>query len=346
MKNLKSFILGSIAGCGMMFAAMQYHLIRSHDGFRFIPRTPQTTLGLAWADVRDWDAQKWSDRPQLTRALVAHGSSDLISESVANDIRNSLDSDSGTIGQLRSLLNGSLSAEFDAPVFTSEDHLDFKNSNEDGLAIPFPHETHSHQWDESLTDETDYDDSWSDLADRDWSRSEEPGRDSSLGFGASDDYEPRDSRSRRSREGYFEDESSRKPSEWPANNQFSKSNSSTRSVPRSQTRSRSGETEARLHETTTLEDLLFSDENENVSGPSQKDSGFNSVTRALDSRAARSLDRVDSGFRDHADSYGRNDYAPQRRRSSSGNPHSSEGRERSVPNGIRSLREGQDPFLK
>ena len=69
---------------------------------------PKSTLGLAYADVRQWQAEQWTDFPELARALIAHGSSDLIAASVANDVADSLDPGAGTIGQLRSLLERSI----------------------------------------------------------------------------------------------------------------------------------------------------------------------------------------------------------------------------------------------
>ncbi|MCH2212755.1 MAG: hypothetical protein MK110_15735 [Fuerstiella sp.] len=345
MKNLKPFILGSIAGCGMMFVALQYHLVRSQEGFQLIPRAPQAALGLAWADVREWDIQKWSDRPELARAAVSHGSSGLISESVAGEIKNSLETDSGTVGHLRSLLNGSLSVDFDAPVFGPEDPPEFGNIQEDRLAIPFPDEAASPRWEESLTDQADYEDSWSDVGDHTWSRSDESGPEFNSGFSQSDEYESSDSRRPWPRDGYVDDEQSYESGEWSESNPFSVPDPSWDSASLSHKRPRSTDTqEARLRQTTTLEDLLFEEREETVSVQSVEDSEFNSVTRALDSRAARSLNRVDNRFPDHADSHSRSGEIRQRKRSESSYPRAGDARERRAPNAIRALREGYDPF--
>ncbi len=89
----------------LCLARLQFHVVRSHDGFQFVPRTPQHSLGLAYADIRNWNASQWTDRPELARALMAHGSSGLIAESVADSLADSVSSESATMDQLRSFLN-------------------------------------------------------------------------------------------------------------------------------------------------------------------------------------------------------------------------------------------------
>lgn len=104
MGKFKPFLFGVIAGAGVIFVALQYHVVQTHEGVRVVPRTPQHSLGLAYADIRNWDAAKWSDRPELARALVANGSTDLVAGSVASDLATKLTSDS-PMDQLRGALN-------------------------------------------------------------------------------------------------------------------------------------------------------------------------------------------------------------------------------------------------
>ncbi|MEQ9411927.1 MAG: hypothetical protein RIK87_29705 [Fuerstiella sp.] len=105
MGKFKPFLFGIILGAGIAVCALQFHVVQSHEGIRIIPRTPQPSLGLAFADVRNWDAETWADRPELVRALVAHGSTDLVSASVADSVVNAVKSETGTLDQLRSFLN-------------------------------------------------------------------------------------------------------------------------------------------------------------------------------------------------------------------------------------------------
>ena len=105
MSNAKPYLFGAVLGASAMYVALQYHVVHSHDGFQMVPRTPQHSVGLAYADVRSWTPSQWTDRPELARALMAHGSSDLISESVATSLADTVADENSTLDQLRSYLN-------------------------------------------------------------------------------------------------------------------------------------------------------------------------------------------------------------------------------------------------
>lgn len=105
MSNAKPYLFGAVLGASAMYVALQYHVVHSHDGFQMVPRTPQHSVGLAYADVRSWTPSQWTDRPELARALMAHGSSDLISESVATSLADTVADENSTLDQLRSFLN-------------------------------------------------------------------------------------------------------------------------------------------------------------------------------------------------------------------------------------------------
>jgi len=108
MSKTKPYLFGTVLGASAMYVALQYHVVHSHDGFQMVPRTPQHSVGLAYADVRNWSPSQWTDRPELARALMAHGSSDLISESVANSLADIVTEENSTLDQLRSFLDQSV----------------------------------------------------------------------------------------------------------------------------------------------------------------------------------------------------------------------------------------------
>lgn len=107
MSNAKPYLFGAVLGASAMYVALQYHVVHSHDGFQMVPRTPQHSVGLAYADVRNWSPSQWTDRPELARALMAHGASDLISESVANSLADIVTDENSTLDQLRTFLDKS-----------------------------------------------------------------------------------------------------------------------------------------------------------------------------------------------------------------------------------------------
>ncbi len=144
MNKFKPFLLGCVVGAGCIFVALQYHMVRGHDGIQFVPRTPQHSLGLAYADVRSWDAAQWTDRPELARALVAHGSSDLIASSVADSLADSITSGNSSLDQLRSFINESVAKPGIAddllhdPIFSPQPGGFGADEASDLLQVPFP----------------------------------------------------------------------------------------------------------------------------------------------------------------------------------------------------------------
>jgi len=105
MSKAKPWMFGAALGASAMFFAQQYHVVQSQNGLQIIPRTPQQSLGLAYADVRTWSPSQWTDRPELARALMAHGSADLISESVASSLADRISEETSTLDELRGFLN-------------------------------------------------------------------------------------------------------------------------------------------------------------------------------------------------------------------------------------------------
>ena len=146
MSNAKPYLFGTVLGASAMYVALQYHVVHSHVGFQMVPRTPQHSVGLAYADVRNWTPSQWTDRPELARALMAHGSSDLISQSVATSLADSVAEENSTLDQLRSFLSkpaqdsaGATAAGLLQIPGTSRQPLNVDSGASDELnPLPFP----------------------------------------------------------------------------------------------------------------------------------------------------------------------------------------------------------------
>lgn len=154
MSKAKPLIFGAALGASAMFFAQQYHVVHSHDGLQVIPRTPQQSLGLAYADIRNWGPSQWTDRPELARALMAHGSTDLISESVATTLADRVSEDTSTLDELREFLNSTktdaTAADDGAPglPLSNPDKWNIRSgsgpdpgSDDDLFRIPLPQDT-------------------------------------------------------------------------------------------------------------------------------------------------------------------------------------------------------------
>ncbi|MEZ6061244.1 MAG: hypothetical protein R3C19_12840 [Planctomycetaceae bacterium] len=270
MGKLKPFLIGCCVGAGSIFVALQYHLVRGHDGFQFIPRTPQHSLGLAYSDVRNWDAAQWADRPELARALVAHGSSDLIATTVADDLADSITSGNSTLDQLRSFINETPAQSSDAddllgdPGFFSEPIRAPANDGDDIFRVPFPDSAQRIQPLRQLTETT------------------ESAARATIAMN---------------------------PGELSAEDVFRSGSAGLRQDQRPETTETETSAETSVstrqirQETSELESLLFGDEvstdDSSRVAPAPEDGGiFQDVTSALDRRASDALARARSGFQD------------------------------------------------
>ncbi len=150
MNKAKPFLLGTALGASAIFVALQYHVVHSHDGFQIVPRTPQQSIGLAYADIRTWSASQWTDRPELARALMAHGASDLISASVTSTLAETVSEESSTLEELRSFLNrpdpGKQSgSDSDLPETGATRDPEKQTPENDLFRIPFPQDAKTAQ---------------------------------------------------------------------------------------------------------------------------------------------------------------------------------------------------------
>ena len=80
MSAFKPFIAGALAGAAMLYGSLQYHVVRSQDGFYIVPRAPQASLGLAYADLRGLSADELARRPELARAMAANSARQLLAD--------------------------------------------------------------------------------------------------------------------------------------------------------------------------------------------------------------------------------------------------------------------------
>ena len=105
MSRTRSFLIGATLGASTMFFSLQFHILRTDSGFKVLPRTPQQSLGLTYSDIRGWPADRWQDRPELARAILANGSGELIADSVAGSLRDALTENTATLDELRGFLD-------------------------------------------------------------------------------------------------------------------------------------------------------------------------------------------------------------------------------------------------
>jgi hypothetical protein len=86
MSRLSSFLLGMVAGAGLIQGATTYHVIRASDGFHFIAKQP-ARLSETYVDIREFTMTDWAARPQLASAIVQGNQQQLLGDSAATALQ-------------------------------------------------------------------------------------------------------------------------------------------------------------------------------------------------------------------------------------------------------------------
>lgn len=77
MAKVFAALLCIALGGGAVLFSCHYHVVQADEGLLLVPR-PELEFDDIYVDVRKWDASTWREHPQLVRALVDHGRSDLV----------------------------------------------------------------------------------------------------------------------------------------------------------------------------------------------------------------------------------------------------------------------------
>ncbi|MCI0642288.1 MAG: hypothetical protein L0Y70_24700 [Gemmataceae bacterium] len=87
--RLASFFLGIVVGAGLLHAAMNFHFIRSSDGFHAVAKRP-ARLSESFVDIRSFTMTDWANHPQLAGALVQANKQHLLGDSAADALHQSV----------------------------------------------------------------------------------------------------------------------------------------------------------------------------------------------------------------------------------------------------------------
>ena len=90
MRRLSTFIFGMAVGAGLLYGALNYHLIRADDGLHVVPKL-NVELSSTYVDIREFTPADWSKRPQLASALLQSDQRELVDGAVDDAFRNGLD---------------------------------------------------------------------------------------------------------------------------------------------------------------------------------------------------------------------------------------------------------------
>lgn len=89
MKRFVTFVFGMIAGAGLLFGALNYHLVRADDGLHLVPKLNAKLSG-TYVDIRGFTFADWAKNPDLAAALIDAGQRDLVEGTASDALRNGL----------------------------------------------------------------------------------------------------------------------------------------------------------------------------------------------------------------------------------------------------------------
>jgi hypothetical protein len=85
MSRFSSFLIGLVTGALVLYAALNFHVVRARDGFHVVHKSPPR-MGETYVDIRGFGLSDWAGRPQLTSALVTANQQRLLGDSTAGAI--------------------------------------------------------------------------------------------------------------------------------------------------------------------------------------------------------------------------------------------------------------------
>jgi hypothetical protein len=90
MRRIWTFVLGIVAGGVLIYAAMNYHLIRAKDGLHLVPKV-NAQLASTYVDIRNFKVADWANHAEITAALLKAERRDLLEGGFTDSINNGLD---------------------------------------------------------------------------------------------------------------------------------------------------------------------------------------------------------------------------------------------------------------
>ena len=87
--RLGTFVLGMIVGAALLHGAMNYHFVRSGDGWHVVAKQP-ARLAESYVDIRSFTMADWSNHPQLVSALVQADKQHLLGDAASNAFHQSV----------------------------------------------------------------------------------------------------------------------------------------------------------------------------------------------------------------------------------------------------------------
>lgn len=91
MSRLGSTLTGVVLGGGLVYGALNYHVLRTPEGVELVPKL-SATFSDTYLDVRQYGVSEWADHDQVTRAIVKSGKDHILKDSATRSVQEGINS--------------------------------------------------------------------------------------------------------------------------------------------------------------------------------------------------------------------------------------------------------------
>ncbi len=91
MSRLSCIVLGILIGAGLVYGALNYHVVRTPEGVEFVPKLA-ATFDETYVDVRQFSVSDWAEHEQLVRAVVKSGKDHILSNAATRSVQDGINS--------------------------------------------------------------------------------------------------------------------------------------------------------------------------------------------------------------------------------------------------------------
>ncbi len=97
MSRMGSFLMGFVVGGLAVYGSLNYHVLRTKDGFELVPKL-SATFKESYLDVRQYTTSDWSQHKTVLSALVRAKKEHLITDSASQQLTEGIDNLLGDLG--------------------------------------------------------------------------------------------------------------------------------------------------------------------------------------------------------------------------------------------------------
>ena len=86
MSRLGSTLFGVAIGAGLVYGALNYHVLRTEEGVELVPKL-SANFDDIYLDVRTYGVADWADHDQVARAVVKSGKDHILKDAATRSVQ-------------------------------------------------------------------------------------------------------------------------------------------------------------------------------------------------------------------------------------------------------------------